>query len=1076
MKSMSDLKRFNPMRPISLLLVAAGLCHGAYTSLATVNFAGATSSTQTNITLLFTFSDNKLRTVANGGQIQNTVSRNGYTVPADFVFTDDTTCQTVTGSYTWGFEGDYSPTAGTGLGWVKIPSYTTGGVTPTVCIGNSAVSTYQGGAVGAEYDSNTTGVWNFPDGSSLSLTDASSGAHALTGTNTPTATAGKIDGGMAVASASGQYASNSTNLVSGAMTVEAWINGTSFPGAYNTVTGADSVSSYFDIHVKSNGKLAMYLTAGAPVSYDGTGSTLSTATWYHVAMVYDATNGLKGYLNGSLDGSNAGGGNAVSGTATVFAVGNNPPNDPTRYFNGKIDAVRVSSVARSANWIATEYGNQNSPPAVGAFSPVPVPDFSLSGPTSGKLGVASTNFTVTKTTGTFNGSNTITFTASASATFTPSVGSPSASPITVTPTNGSSSFTFTIQAAAIGTITITPTNNFSGLNPDPVNYTTGFSCLSAAAGNGNASGSWTSCGTGGVPQNGDTAAISHAITFTANQTIGTSPASGGTAAITTSGTGSVIVSEGITLTVRGDIKIAAPGSLTYVLDLQGGNLTMDPTASASPTTTAYTIGPSADIEPNAYIRTRIGGGSSTRPTVKTLRTNGNEAQSRFDLNGHNTNVGLFDFQDTDFTDMGDASNAMATTYMGAGGTLNLRRNAFTRCGLFDSSTAWPAASSVVIRDNTWTSTTASETITAYSLSAPSADRTFTGNYLDKPVHFGFWLGATVQYNIILGTWVEAAASGPTVFQYNVIDKTVQPSITLYGTMYQDFFLITTYQGSNPQGIALGNTSANQTVDGMIGQLTYTTPSDIEVVIGGGVTPARTMTVKNSITLPASDPSTGVATTYPSGNLYVGISTVPSKMEYYHNTMKGGLPANLMQPIWLNHPGISVPANSITAYKSNLYWDTSAQGNHVSYTQTPVNNDILTPSAVTNNAAYNFTASAETGSTGTAYSYPTTTAPGNHDLNSQNPGFLDTTRNFEGFATQYSLSRSVANTLAVLAVDPTTRIPLLMQWVRAGFAPSNALYFTSAHDGTTIGAVQVTPVPLGGLKSSKALFSGKALNQ
>jgi hypothetical protein len=31
------------------------------------------------------------------------------------------------------------------------------------------------------------------------------------------------------------------------------------------------------------------------------------------------------------------------------------------YFTGSIDEVRVSSIARSAAWIAAEYSNQNSP-------------------------------------------------------------------------------------------------------------------------------------------------------------------------------------------------------------------------------------------------------------------------------------------------------------------------------------------------------------------------------------------------------------------------------------------------------------------------------------------------------------------------------------------------------------------------------------------------------------------------------------------------------------------------------------------------------------------------------------------
>jgi hypothetical protein len=35
--------------------------------------------------------------------------------------------------------------------------------------------------------------------------------------------------------------------------------------------------------------------------------------------------------------------------------------DHTRQFNGFIDEVRVSNIARSSDWINTEYKNQNNP-------------------------------------------------------------------------------------------------------------------------------------------------------------------------------------------------------------------------------------------------------------------------------------------------------------------------------------------------------------------------------------------------------------------------------------------------------------------------------------------------------------------------------------------------------------------------------------------------------------------------------------------------------------------------------------------------------------------------------------------
>jgi hypothetical protein len=95
----------------------------------------------------------------------------------------------------------------------------------------------------------------------------------------------------------------------------------------------------------------------------------------------------------------------------------------------------------------------------------------LTGPTSGNVNVASTNFTMTLTGTTFNGSSTVTISdGSQGGTFTPSVGSPGTSTVTVTPPSGTS-FTFTYTPVVVGAITLTTTNAQSWGNPSPAIYT-----------------------------------------------------------------------------------------------------------------------------------------------------------------------------------------------------------------------------------------------------------------------------------------------------------------------------------------------------------------------------------------------------------------------------------------------------------------------------------------------------------------------------------------------------------------------------------------------------------------------------
>jgi hypothetical protein len=127
---------------------------------------------------------------------------------------------------------------------------------------------------------------------------------------------------------------------------------------------ADGVH-YCQLLIKSTGKLALYVYGGGNSSYDGTGAfTLLAGSWYHVVLTYDAAGGLKGYVNGSLDASVGGAGNLATNNATT-SIGNDLFS-AGRSFNGAIDEVRVSTVARPADWIVTEYNNQSAPGNVGA--------------------------------------------------------------------------------------------------------------------------------------------------------------------------------------------------------------------------------------------------------------------------------------------------------------------------------------------------------------------------------------------------------------------------------------------------------------------------------------------------------------------------------------------------------------------------------------------------------------------------------------------------------------------------------------------------------------------------------------
>ena len=146
-----------------------------------------------------------------------------------------------------------------------------------------------------------------------------------------------------------------------AQTFSAWVKGTTFPNDYNGVITQGSGGSDSNVlFVKSSGQLYCRFSASAAVLYDGTGShTLSTGTWYYLAVTYNSSAGMVGYVNAASDNTVAANGNIVTQNV-AFDVGRQR-STASRYFNGVIDEVRIASVARSADWVTTEYNNQSAP-------------------------------------------------------------------------------------------------------------------------------------------------------------------------------------------------------------------------------------------------------------------------------------------------------------------------------------------------------------------------------------------------------------------------------------------------------------------------------------------------------------------------------------------------------------------------------------------------------------------------------------------------------------------------------------------------------------------------------------------
>src|SRR5512136_767174 len=165
------------------------------------------------------------------------------------------------------------------------------------------------------------------------------------------------------------------NLQEGDYSLEAWFNSDVTPPG----TLDSDWNAYYGIVIKPGWHIGLrfdrwakfdsdhYLTGGTEVWVGGV-SGKSSSRWYHVVSVLNRTGGShRIYVDGvEEDYATFTAGTAANEFNQVpwrlgIASTNNRGGNWEWPANGKIDEVRLSGIARSAQWIATEYANQNRP-------------------------------------------------------------------------------------------------------------------------------------------------------------------------------------------------------------------------------------------------------------------------------------------------------------------------------------------------------------------------------------------------------------------------------------------------------------------------------------------------------------------------------------------------------------------------------------------------------------------------------------------------------------------------------------------------------------------------------------------
>lgn len=331
--------------PILLLLLTASPAWAAYAYKGTFTVqASQMPSSQTDFPFLIYWTDNVLKQTGGGGQVTD--------AQGDDIRPYSTSdCSTTALTYQRFF---YDGTAGT----IGMRVKSTGGVGHTIylCVGDSGV-TSDGSSTGT-WNSNYLAFWNLGDGSTLSLANSTSATITLTNNGTVTAAAGKVGGGTATLNGTSQYLSHATLPSLGAdasMTVAFWNN-------VSTAAAAQAYTLGNQGNPDRNTSTAPYNDDNIYFDYGSTRVTASYTSflggWAYVAFVFDAGTDLhRVYINGSAAASDT---NADSPTTTISGIQIGAATFASLFHNGAMDEFRVSDVARSADWVESEYKNENS--------------------------------------------------------------------------------------------------------------------------------------------------------------------------------------------------------------------------------------------------------------------------------------------------------------------------------------------------------------------------------------------------------------------------------------------------------------------------------------------------------------------------------------------------------------------------------------------------------------------------------------------------------------------------------------------------------------------------------------------
>ena len=295
----------------------------------------------TNFPILFSLLDSDFKSVAHGGKV-------GTTNGDDIVFTS-TDGQTL---LDYELE-EYNSTTGAVNVWVEVPTLTTASDTVIyVYFGNGSAANQEDptGVWDANYK-----VWHLDETTGTTYDSTSNNKDAVNTNSTLDAT-GWIGNGNSFDGDTDYLTAAQVMTTDNTMTYGGWFQATdhSVGQVRAVLQQTDASENGFEMFTMKN------LTKAKVFCWDGVGNspsgyTLELNTWYLVYCLHDGTD-MKLFVNGTQRDTIS---SAVTADAASFQMGGGVEQG-TYWHNGPLDEVRVSNVARSADYLLTEYNNESS--------------------------------------------------------------------------------------------------------------------------------------------------------------------------------------------------------------------------------------------------------------------------------------------------------------------------------------------------------------------------------------------------------------------------------------------------------------------------------------------------------------------------------------------------------------------------------------------------------------------------------------------------------------------------------------------------------------------------------------------